>query len=82
MMMMFLSGLEAMMIIGGNIADLPDIIVPNECFNVGAHTKTMEANDEMLYIVSERQVDKLDITCPISCRSWSVSSIGNVPDDR
>jgi len=55
MMMMFLSVLEGI-IIDGNIADIPDIIVPNECFNVGAHTITMEASNEMLYIVSERQV--------------------------
>ena len=68
MTMMFLSGLEAI-IMDGSIADIPDIIVPNERFNVGADTITMEANDEMLYIVSERQVDKIGITCPISCRS-------------
>lgn len=50
MMMIFLLcgkvGLEAMIM--GNVVDIPDIIVPNECFNVSAHTMTMEADNEML----------------------------------
>ena len=50
MMMTFLLcgsvGLEAKII--GNVADIPDIVVPDECFNITAHTMTMEANNEVL----------------------------------
>jgi hypothetical protein len=36
------------MILINNIADIPYMIIPNECFDVSAHAVTMEANNELL----------------------------------
>ena len=51
-MMMFLlsrpaSRLEVMIIIN-NIADIPYVIIPNECLNVSAHAVAIETNNELL----------------------------------
>jgi hypothetical protein len=58
------SGLEAI-VIDGQDADIPYIIVPNECFNVSGHTITMEASNEMLYSGRQRTTRVTRLALPV-----------------
>ena len=40
------------------MANIPDMIVSNECFDVSAHTITIKANKEMLSLSNEFNYDE------------------------